>query len=186
MTLTCFRFAPNIIMFLSGDWFTRIDPPIQPALCKTEAFDFPAHPCRPDLIDDRLTAFLDGIPIAQGRKQDLAIAVSEIAMNAMQHDSQDVERTIRVHFLYIAPLFVLVGITDTLGTLPDAVLQSDPTVDAVMAKLPDHGRGIFISRQLTTMFGQVPSLDGTFKEIWVGIDLNLKEATSERSAHVLP
>ena len=186
MPLQCFRFSPNIIMFLSGDWFTRIDPPIQPALCKSEEFDLPAHPCRPDLVDDRLTTFLEDIVMDKSRKQDLAIAVSEIAMNAMQHDSSDVKRTIRVHFLYIAPLFVLVGITDTLGTLPDAVLQCDPTADAALSKLSDHGRGIFISRQLTTMFGQVSSKDGTFKEIWVVIDLNAKEVTRAIDTHVLP
>lgn len=171
MLLQCFHFPENITMFLPTDWFTNQKPPSEVKNCKTEQFDIVAFPNRPDIVDERLTVFLADVPIDQSRKDDLGIAVSEVAMNAMTHDGLDPERLIRVHFLYVESNFILVGITDTLGIIPEQAFCDDPTNAAALAKLPVHGRGLFIIKQIVSIFGQCPDGDGPVKEIWVGIDL---------------
>lgn len=175
MPLKCFHFPGNITMFLPPDWFTRQDPPITPNGCKSEQFDIAAYPHRPDIVDERLTAFLTDVPVDDSRKADLGIAVSEVAMNAMTHDGFDPERLIHVHFLYVAPQYVLIGITDTLGPIPEAAFCSDPTDDEILGKLPEHGRGFFIIQQIVSILGQYPDGDGPVKEIWVGLDLQSNE-----------
>ncbi len=171
MSLQCFHFPGNITMFLPPDWFTRPESPVDVNECKSEQFDIAAYPHRPDIVDERLTAFLDGVPLDDDRKAFLGIAVSEVAMNAMTHDGLDPTRMIRVHFLYVAPRFVLVGIMDTLGPIPEAAFTTDPTNAEAMEKLPDHGRGFFIIKQIVNILGQCPDSDCVTKEIWVGVDL---------------
>lgn len=185
MPLQCFRFPGNITVFLPRNWFSRTDPPVLLNGCKTEYFSLPAHPPRPDIVDERLSTFLEGIPMSSSRKADLGIAVSEVAMNAMTHDGEDPSRNIEVSFLYIAPRFVLVSITDTLGLIPDQTLSQDPTQADVLAKLPEHGRGLFIIKQIVSILGQHPDGDGPVKEILVGLDLQSEvhhEATSETAS----
>lgn len=175
MPLKCFHFPGNITMFLPPDWFTRQDPPIEANGCKSEQFDIAAFPHRPDTVDERLMVFLADVPIDDSRKADLGIAVSEVAMNAMTHDGLDPERLIHVHFLYVSPQYVLVGITDTLGPIPESALSSDPTDASTMAMLPEHGRGFFIIKQIVSILGQCPDGDGPTKEILVGLDLHSYE-----------
>ncbi len=166
-------------MFLPPDWFTRDEVPIDIDGCTSEQFDIAAYPHRPDIVDDRLNAFLAGVPLDSDRKTYLSIAVSEIVMNAMTHDGMDPTRIIRVHFLYVAQCFVLVGITDTLGPIPDTAFSGDPTNAEAMEKLPDHGRGFFIIQQIVSILGQCADSDSVTKEIWVGVDLQTEACHEE-------
>ncbi len=184
-----FRFPGDILMYLPFDWLSREVHRIDVNGCRFLHFTLAASPPQPEVVDKRLIEFMHDIPLAESRKQDFAIAVSEVAMNAMVHGDVAIERSIGVHFMYVPKVLLQVGVTDTLPCIPVEVFERDPTTAEAMAAPVDHGRGIFIIRQLQLLYGQLPATDGSCKEVLVGISLQpqeqeVKHATKKSPAQV--
>ncbi|MEK7570364.1 MAG: ATP-binding protein [Patescibacteria group bacterium] len=179
MPLKYFAFPPDIVMYLPEDWFDRDDPPIELGACREEVFSLPVHPAQPDFVDDRLTCFLRDLPMTADARVHLAIAVSELVMNIAQQTPKFTDQRFGVHFMYVAPLYVMVGITDSCGALPTTALEQNPTTPAALAALANHGRGFYIIRQLVHMLGHVAG-PGTEKELLVGINLQPLEVSHAR------
>ena len=175
MPLSLFALGGDVLVFCHPSWLEDNRTPINLDALVNEVITIAASHAELEGAVEKLSIILQRLPISDDQRGTLELVASDLMVNAIDYGKPGAARTIDLGIVYIPGVIVSVGVTDTLGPLPLEDFQLNPTTEAKLAELSEHGRGLYIAQSLADLFVYVPNGRKATKEIFVALKLDTKE-----------